>query len=141
MFKFSRNFEYALIALKHIASKKGKKISTAREISTQYSLSFNLMARIMVVLKNGNIVTSIQGTNGGYTLNKCVNKLSILDLMQIISGQPLFLTSCLANNEGEKKKCKTKPEKCNIFDSVKDIQKKIYNVINEISLNEVFESD
>lgn len=136
MFRFSRNFEYALIALKHIASKKNKKISTAREISLQYGLSFNLMARILLILKKANIITSIQGTKGGYSLKIDLGKLSIFDLMQIIAGNSIFLTNCLANNKETRAKCSIKPEKCNISGSVKHIQMKVDNFIKDITIKE-----
>ena len=136
MFRFSRNFEYALIALKYIASKNNKKISTAREISLQYGLSFNLMARILLILKKANIITSIQGTKGGYSLETDLDKLSIFDLMQIIAEDSIFLTNCLANNEETRAKCNVKKEKCNIYGPIKHVQMKVDNFIKDITIKE-----
>lgn len=137
MFRLNRNFEYALIALKHIACKADAKISTAREISLQYGLSFNLMARILLILKNADILVSIQGTKGGYALNTDLNNLTFLDFLQIISGQPLSLTVCLSDNKQEKKQCQIQPARCNILNSIKYIQAKIDNLAKKTTLNDI----
>lgn len=72
-------------------------------------------------------------------MGKDLDNLSILDLMQLISGQPLLLTNCLADNQSKRKGCQIRPERCNIVNSMKRVQMKVDNLIKNITLKEIME--
>ncbi len=136
MFKLSKNFEYALIAIKHMAAKKADEMTSVREISEQYGLSFNLLARILLILKNASIVGSIQGTKGGYVLSADLNNLRMSELIKIVSEENLMLTDCLSKDIEKKRRCKIKKSDCNIYADVKNLQSKVEHFLDGITMKE-----
>lgn len=137
MFRVSRNLEYALIALKYMAIKARGEISTTHEIAARYNLSFNLLARVLLQLKNSWVLISIQGTKGGYALNRDLNNLSLLELIEILSGRPFLLAPCKSLNQPKKRGCHIEKVQCNIIDSITRIQMQIDDLMRRINLKDV----
>lgn len=137
MFRLSRNLEYSLIALKYTAIKAKGEISTAHEIAARYNLSFNLLARILLRLKNSGVLISIQGTKGGYALNRDLNNISLLELIEILSGCPFLLAPCKSHNHPKKRGCHIEKAQCNILDSIERIQTQMDDLMRRINLKEV----
>jgi DNA-binding IscR family transcriptional regulator len=54
------------MALQHLA--KSGTVSTVREISTEYNIPYDLLAKIMQSLKKDGVIDSYQGVRGGYGL-------------------------------------------------------------------------
>jgi len=113
--------EYALMALKHfVAADNG--IVTAKEISERYKIPYELLSKILQKLKRDNVLTSIQGTKGGYQLNKKPEDIDIHFLMNTIDGD-IGLTECQCNhNTGGK--C-TLNDNCSIKEPVSQMQREI----------------
>lgn len=81
MLSFSRNTDYALIALAHIVGRAGA-VASAREIAQTYHLSVSLVMKILKRLQHKGIVKSSRGANGGYQLGVALHSLSLYDLME-----------------------------------------------------------
>ena len=87
------------MALKHF-SKANDSIVTAKEISDEYKIPYELLSKILQKLKKDEVLTSIQGTKGGYQLNKKPEQINIYFLMNAIDGD-MGLTECqCAHNKG-----------------------------------------
>ena len=76
MLKLTRKLEYALIALSHI-NKKRDVYSSAKEISRQYMIPQELLAKTLQQMKQLNYIVALKGSKGGYILNNCNIKLPI----------------------------------------------------------------
>lgn len=94
MVKLSRKLEYALISLKHLSQKPAGELTSAKEISSIYGVSFDVISRVLQALNQGGVVKSIQGVQGGYHLLKDLGDVSFFDLIEIIEG-PLSLVRCI----------------------------------------------
>ena len=71
MLRLSKKADYALMAMKHLAMKTDAASSTsAREIAEQYDIPIELMAKVLQRLARSGLLTSHQGTRGGYTLSR-----------------------------------------------------------------------
>ena len=71
MLRLSKKADYALMAMKHLARKTDSAASTsAREIAEQYDIPIELMAKVLQRLARSGLLTSHQGTRGGYTLSQ-----------------------------------------------------------------------
>jgi len=86
MIKLSKKVEYALIALKHIQT-SNEEIVTAKEISTEHGIPYELLAKILQKLKKDNILVSSQGIKGGYKLNIPLNDLSLSKLIDVLEEE------------------------------------------------------
>src|SRR3954469_1819187 len=83
MLSFSRNTDYALIALAHLAGRAGD-VASAREIAETYSLSVSLVMKILKRLQHKGIVRSVRGVKGGYQLGVDLHSVSLYDLIETL---------------------------------------------------------
>src|SRR5512142_3348766 len=106
MLRLSKKADYALIAMKHLATRPAGVSSSAREIAEEYNIPIELMAKVLQRLARRGLLTSQQGTRGGYQLAKTAETISVADVIQAIDG-PLTVTACSHANEqcGQFAKC------------------------------------
>jgi Rrf2 family protein len=132
MLRLSKKADYALMAMKHLARKSDSAASTsAREIAEQYDIPIELMAKVLQRLARSGLLTSHQGTRGGYTLSKPTPSISVADIIQAIDG-PLTVTACSTQDEA----CE-KFTKCNVRDPLWRIKDRILASLAECSLQEI----
>ena len=98
MLRLSKKADYALIAMKHLALREGRGSSSAREIAEQYSIPVELMAKVLQRLARRGLLSSQQGTRGGYQLARESGSISLADVIQAIDG-PLTVTACSAHSQ------------------------------------------
>ena len=80
MLKITRKVEYALIALKHMQSKEGESLSTAKEIAYQYNVPQQLLAKSLQQMSKNNIIEATKGINGGYRIKANLSGISLKTL-------------------------------------------------------------
>jgi Rrf2 family protein len=132
MLRLSKKADYALMAMKHLARKSDSAASTsAREIAEQYDIPIELMAKVLQRLARSGLLTSHQGTRGGYTLSKPTPSISVADIIQAIDG-PLTVTACSTQDEA----CE-QFTKCNVRDPLWRIKDRILASLAECSLQEI----
>ena len=132
MLRLSKKADYALMAMKHLARKPDASASTsAREIAEQYDIPIELMAKVLQRLARSGLLTSHQGTRGGYTLSRETASISVADIIQAIDG-PLTVTACSTDDE----QCE-QFMKCNIRDPLWKIKDRILSALAECSLTEI----
>lgn len=85
MIKLSKKVEYALMALSSIKN-SGENIVTAKEISAEHNIPYELLAKILQKLKKEEILISTQGINCGYKLNSNLDNISLSNLMDILEN-------------------------------------------------------
>lgn len=132
MMRFSKKVEYALIALLHIAKKSGGELTTARELSEKFSISLELMGKILQSLVKNKMIVSVQGVKGGYYLARPKEQIKLASVIAAIDG-PIALTDCIASGEFES--CE-RGKNCLIRNSMEDIQAKVMNLLEQISLKD-----
>src|SRR5215207_11005099 len=106
MLRLSKKADYALMAMKHLATRPDAASASAREIAEQYDIPIELMAKVLQRLARRGLVTSLQGTRGGYRLARETARISVADIIKAIEG-PLKVTACSteAENCGQYAKC------------------------------------
>src|SRR5918999_2154537 len=131
MLRLSKKADYALIAMKHLAQKRDAGSSSAREIAEQYDIPIELMAKVLQRLVRMGLLTSHQGTRGGYTLSRPSVSISVADVIQAIDG-PFTVTACSTeNNDCEQYR------KCSIRDPLWRIRERIAQALGTVTLAEM----
>ena len=92
MLNINKSIEYSLIAIKHIKSKSNK-LCSANEIANQYNIPKEILAKILQRLSKCGYLNSIKGSNGGYSLNKNLEKINLIDFIETIEG-PIGTVKC-----------------------------------------------
>ena len=119
MLRLSKKADYALMAMKHLATRPDAPSASAREIAEQNDIPVELMAKVLQQLARRNLLTSHQGTRGGYRLARASSAISVADIIQAIDG-PLTVTACSteAENCGQYAKCSVRDPLWRIKDRI-----------------------
>ena len=131
MLRLSKKADYALMAMKHLATRPDAASSSAREIAEQYDIPIELMAKVLQRLARRGLVTSLQGTRGGYRLSRPVSQISVADIIEAIEG-PLRVTACSTEEEN----C-GQYAKCSVRDPLWKIKDRIVSALSDCSLQEI----
>jgi len=131
MLRLSKKADYALIAMKHLAQKRDAASSSAREIAEQYDIPVELMAKVLQRLVRKGLLTSHQGTRGGYRLSRPSAIISVAEIIQAIDG-PLTVTACSTDAEN----C-GQYAKCSVRDPLWRIKDRIVSALATCSLQEI----
>lgn len=131
MLRLSKKSDYALMAMKHLATRSDAASASAREIAEQYDIPIELMAKVLQRLARRGLLTSHQGTRGGYRLSRASSAISVADIIQAIDG-PLTVTACSSEAEN----C-GQFAKCSIRDPLWRIKDRILSALATCSLQEV----
>ena len=131
MLRFSKKADYALIALKDLASHPEGASSSAREIAERYDIPVELMAKVLQRLAKMGVVASHHGTHGGYHLARAANQISVADIIQAIDG-PVLVTACSDEDET----CE-QYAKCNVRDPLWRLKDRIVQTLESFTVNKL----
>jgi Rrf2 family protein len=131
MLRLSKKADYALMAMKHLATRADGASSSAREIAEQYDIPLELMAKVLQRLARRGLVTSLQGTRGGYRLARTTLQISVADIIEAIEG-PLRVTACSTEEEN----C-GQYAKCSVRDPLWKIKDRIVSALSDCTLHEI----
>ena len=131
MLRLSKKADYALMAMKHLAMNRDAASTSAREIAEHYDIPIELMAKVLQRLVRTGLLTSHQGTRGGYTLSRASTTISVADVIQAIDG-PFTVTSCSTDDNT----CE-QFGKCSIRDPLWKIRERILSALGTVSLAEM----
>jgi len=85
--KVSAQEEYGLRCALQLARAGTDGSLTIPEIAELEGLSTAYVAKLMVLLRQANLVRSERGRSGGYTLNRPVESISVADVLSALGGQ------------------------------------------------------
>lgn len=128
MLRLSKKADYALLAMRHFAAHAEKGAVSTREVAEAYDLPHELLAKVLQRLVRGRLLTSIQGTRGGYGLARPAESISVVDVINAIDG-PLTVTACSETNHN----CE-QYSKCNIRDPLWQIKDRIVAALAAASI-------
>src|SRR5688500_8499512 len=131
MLRLSKNADYALMAMKHLAQKRDVAQTSAREIAENYDIPIELMAKVLQRLVRTGLLVSTQGTRGGYTLSRPSTAISVADVIQAIDG-PFSVTAC----SDDKHDCE-QYSKCSIRDPLWRIRERIAEALGTVTIAEM----
>ena len=135
MLRFSKKTDYALIALKDLASGPPGASSSAREIAARYDIPVELMAKVLQRLARSGVLASHQGTRGGYHLARPATQISVVDVVQAVDG-PVTVTACSNADES----C-DQYSKCNVRDPLWRLKDRIVRYLAALTIHELASSD
>ena len=133
MFKLSRKSDYALIAIKHLATHGGDGSCSAAEIAEVYDISTPLMAKVLQKLAKQGLLAARHGSAGGYQLARDPGRITALDVINAIDG-PLLITSCVTNH-GE---C-GQTSHCTIREPLRRVNESILQVLGAVTISQMSE--
>jgi Rrf2 family protein len=122
----NRNTNYAIRSLVYIA--EIQKIVTVSELIKYLRIPKALLRKIMQILSRRNILKSMRGKNGGFSLNKSPAKIYVMDIAKIFQGD-IEPVNCIFRGSA----C-SNIRHCLIKDKGKKIEKDIAYWLKSISI-------
>jgi len=95
--RLTKKEDYALLILSVIFKNTNNKRMKLREISQSTGIPLAFSRKIVSYLKRGGLISSKEGINGGYLLNKNPQDISMRDIF-ISLEKNLSLTDCFLGN-------------------------------------------
>lgn len=139
MLSFTRKTHYALIALTHLASQPTG-CSSARQISAAYRLPLPLLMNLLKQLTQQELVRSVRGPRGGYTLTLPPDKIRLTDVVRAVEG-PIHVTQCVpdkaVNPEEDDADACVRMESCPIRASLELVHNKMVGYLDSITLADI----
>lgn len=133
MLQLSKKVEYGLIALRHMAMKPSGQLFTAKELSTEYNIPYELLAKVLQKLARSNVINSFQGVRGGYILSAKPNELTVSQVIEIIEEEKPMIAECYIDG----------PDSCSIFDNCSirrplgKVQRNLNIVFDKMTIQEI----
>jgi Rrf2 family protein len=126
----SNSCRYGIRAVVYLASRRnGKNNIGIREISENLDLPAPFLAKILQQLAKQKILNSVKGPNGGFSLLKKPESLTMLDIVKIIDGDDLF-KNCLIH-DGSCAEIKRNRKACPVHDEYSAIRANIVRLFRE----------
>lgn len=135
MLRLSKKADYALIAMKHLATRPDGPSSSAREIAETYGIPLELLAKVLQRLVRARLLVSVQGTRGGYRLGRSADTINVADVIQAVDG-PVTVTACSPDDHG----C-DQYSKCSIRDPLWKIKERILEALTVVTISEMAVED
>ncbi len=119
----SNSCKYGIRAVVYLASRHTRNNIGIREISGDLGLPSPFLAKIMQQLAKHKILNSVKGPNGGFSLKKKPESITMLDIVKIIDGDNLF-KNCLVH-DGACNDVRKSRKACPVHDDYSVIRSKI----------------
>ena len=97
--------EYAIRCSLYLSSRPSKEVTSSREIARVMDIPNQFLGKIAQQLARAGIIEIIQGPKGGYRLLVSPEKLTLLDVVEAVTGE-IFLNDCLLRPES----CRRSPD-------------------------------
>ena len=132
MFKLNKMTDYAVVCLGTLARKPGYSMS-ATELSNKTGLTLYTVQKLLKLLVvKSNLISAKRGSQGGYTLNKQSNEISIVEIIEALDG-PISLTACVDSSDSH---CEAS-NVCFLGGKWNRVNEIIRESLNNISLNDL----
>ncbi len=129
----TKKSEYALLSLVIIA--RNDEPINVEALSNELNISKSFLAKILQNLAKNGILNSYKGNNGGFTLKKTCEELTIMEITSIAEEKAPTVfecttstgTTCSGNISGQ----------CNVFPLLSNLQNKINGFLNDLTLKDI----
>lgn len=133
MLKISKISDYAVVILAELARNQEGCFS-ASCLAKETRLPEPTVSKILKILAKNDLVKSTRGINGGYTLDKSPNDITIEDVIVATDG-PIAITAC---SDGAEPDCGV-AQSCSVRGRWDDVNTAIKNTLNAVTLNDMMQ--
>lgn len=99
MLKLNKMTDYAVVVLGQMARDPGR-VRTAAALSETTAIPLPTVSKLLKILAGVGLVTSHRGANGGYSVDRTAEQVTVAAIVQAIDG-PIALTACVDDSDGQ----------------------------------------
>ncbi|UCG78090.1 MAG: Rrf2 family transcriptional regulator [Nitrospirota bacterium] len=132
--EITRETDYAIRCVLFL-SKEPKKVFMVSEIADKQKVPKAFLAKILQKLVKGKIATSIRGVKGGFMITKPPRQITMLEVIEAVSG-PFSLNTCVLDDT----KCE-RSNYCSVHPIFVDLQKEFAEKIKKINFKQLVDRE
>ena len=121
---------FAVTAMLDLALREGNGPVTLAGISRRQSISLSYLEQLFGKLRRRNLVDSVRGPGGGYTLAKPVAQVSVAEIIRAVD-EPIDATQC-----GGLENC-MEEQRCMTHELWATLNDKMYEYLNSVKLSDL----
>lgn len=134
MFTLTKKTDYAIIALSHMAQRPGQ-VCNAREIAQRFGAPVSLLMNVLKAMTHGELIRSIRGVKGGYTLARPADEITLYAIINAIEG-PVRFVQCTEESRSGESLCELF-RTCPVTRPVRKVHRKLVEFLKDITLAEI----
>ena len=135
--KLTTKGRYAVMAMADLASYANEKPISLTEISLRQKISLSQLEQLFLKLKTKNLVKSVRGSSGGYTLVRPASEIKLANII-IAVDENIKTLNC---KKDSKKGCNHKNMKCITHNLWDDLDQHISSFFEKINLEDLVARD
>src|SRR5271155_2097867 len=138
--RLSKKGEYAIRALVEIGFAANLKTNSLIQISTvaqRTNIPEKFLEQILLALRNGGVLKSKRGVEGGYSLAKAPEEITLGEVIRLLDG-PLAPIPCVSKTAYEKCSCPDE-ESCGLRLAMKQVRDAIAEILDNYKLSRVIQ--
>lgn len=132
MLRIGKMTDYAVLILSQMA-KTPDSLRSAKSLADALYLTTPTVSKIMKMLAEARLVSSVRGAEGGYRLSKAAIEISVADIIAAMEGS-LALTECCNGQNA----CILVP-KCMVRDNWKKINKMVHSMLSKLTIQDMLQ--
>ena len=102
--RLTRAGEYAVRCVLYLSAQKEEEMATRKEIALAMDIPEQFLSKIAQQLSRAGILQIVQGSKGGFRLVVSPEKLSLLDVVEAVTGE-ILLNDCLLRPDSCARSC------------------------------------
>jgi|TARA_B110001452_G_scaffold262060_1_gene261574 Rrf2 family transcriptional regulator, iron-sulfur cluster assembly transcription factor len=135
--KLTTKGRYAVMAMADLASYANEKPISLTEISLRQKISLSYLEQLFLKLKTKNLVKSVRGSSGGYTLVRPASEIKLSNIIFAVD-ENIKTLNC---KKDSKKGCNHKNMKCITHNLWDDLDQHISSFFEKINLEDLVARD
>jgi len=130
MMKLSKMTDYAVIVLAEMAKEQGSLMS-ASQLAEKSKLPEPTVSKILKLLTRRDLVNSVRGANGGYSLDHAPETITIAAIIEATEG-PIVLADCVTD-----KGCCDRTAECSMQGQWNPVNNAMQKAMESVSLKQM----
>ncbi len=130
----TKKAEYAINILAELVARDKDRFHSSREVAARHDIPPNLVHQLVSLLQRGGLIESARGPSGGIRLTGEPEKISLLQVIELVDG-PMALTRCLSSDNY----C-VKSGRCPLHNIWKNTQQKMISELEATSIRDISEA-
>ncbi len=123
MLRITKIADYGFNLLVHMASQDQDLLHNAKDLSAAVDIPLPTVSKVLKILTQGGILSSHQGSKGGYSLARPASKITAVEILEVIEG-PVAITDC-SSTKGCERNCPVGPSWQKVNGSVVRVLKEL----------------
>ena len=136
--RLSKKGEYAVRALIEIGLEAKSRPNSLIQISTvaqRTNIPEKFLEQILLALRNGGVLKSKRGVEGGYSLAKDADEITLGEVIRLLDG-PLAPIACVSQTSYEPCSCPDEAS-CGLHIAMQQVRDAIANILDNYKLSRV----